>query len=54
MSVVYHLHRKIGSSIICANGRQKCLMESQIWFDHLPLIPKTPIQQKFNLNIIAR
>lgn len=52
--VVYHLNRKIGSSSICANGKQKCLMASSVRISHLPFTHKTPVKQYFKLIKIPR
>jgi len=44
--VVYYLHGETGSSTVCANGKQKCLMVISVRIDHLPFTQQPPIYQE--------
>ena len=45
------LHRETGSSVVCANGKQKSLMVhvSSVQFGHLLITQKTPVYQEKRL-----
>ena len=45
--VVYHLHGKIGSATICANGKQEYLMVSSIRIGHLAFTVNPRISAAF-------
>ena len=45
-TVFYHLHGESGSSTVCANGKQSCLMASPV---QIVLLPFTPFTQKTSI-----
>ena len=44
--VVPHLHGETGLSTVCANGKQKCLIEDFVRIGHSPLLKIPELTEK--------